>query len=449
MSSEPPRRNPYWKAVDYVNHGKRRESRKTTWITENYVIHVGPVGDYEGIGIVLEKNYVIHVKLRDSRKTTWFIKNSLITFSLKDIAPIFGYIFYSRNWYFWHSWEARPKLRNNWLELGSNVVCFMCRFNSFSPGQKAIHVGITLVFMKTPGFRPSPTKLQQSWVIRMGQLLTRIKMTWIRRRTNVSDDCTTLRLLKRLQLHYFRKFWHGLILLHCASTITHFCGGTLGFGFIITILNHTQWDTFESPIISCREESFVVTRFSILKFALVIKHPCFGFVLWCGQAFYFVLPSEGAAIDGGQGKTSVFWEPAATKNIHTHTYKDLITSKSFCKLGREFHLSLFAACRAVIWVCNSDWIFDFSFVKSSIIDASLVFDSMTTLCRSVSHCTSNERILSSYDRTVSASYEGSVYEPSSEHCDNNIGDDSRTLLPFSWVVLCHYLSWWWCPPSQH
>jgi hypothetical protein len=34
-------------------------------------------------------------------------------------------------------------------------VCFMCKFNSFSPGQKAIHVGITRGFMKTPGFRPS------------------------------------------------------------------------------------------------------------------------------------------------------------------------------------------------------------------------------------------------------------------------------------------------------
>ncbi len=34
-------------------------------------------------------------------------------------------------------------------------MCFMCRFNSFSPGQKAIHVGITRGFMKTPGFRPS------------------------------------------------------------------------------------------------------------------------------------------------------------------------------------------------------------------------------------------------------------------------------------------------------
>jgi hypothetical protein len=30
VSSEPPRRNPYLKAVDYVIHGKLRESRKTT-----------------------------------------------------------------------------------------------------------------------------------------------------------------------------------------------------------------------------------------------------------------------------------------------------------------------------------------------------------------------------------------------------------------------------------
>ena len=35
------------------------------------------------------------------------------------------------------------------------MVCFMFRFNSFSPGQKAIHVGITRGFMKAPGFRPS------------------------------------------------------------------------------------------------------------------------------------------------------------------------------------------------------------------------------------------------------------------------------------------------------
>ncbi len=32
----------------------------------------------------------------------------------------------------------------------------MCRFNCFSPGQKAIHVGITRRFMKAPDFCPSP-----------------------------------------------------------------------------------------------------------------------------------------------------------------------------------------------------------------------------------------------------------------------------------------------------
>ena len=52
----------------------------------------GPCRDYVGILIFFGKNYVIHVKLRDSRKTTCFIKNSLITFSLKEIAPIFGFI---------------------------------------------------------------------------------------------------------------------------------------------------------------------------------------------------------------------------------------------------------------------------------------------------------------------------------------------------------------------
>ena len=77
-------------------HGKLRDSR-------------GPCRDHVGILICFVKNYVIHVKLRDSRKTTWFIKNSLITFSLKEIAPIFWYILYSRNWYYWYSWETRPK----------------------------------------------------------------------------------------------------------------------------------------------------------------------------------------------------------------------------------------------------------------------------------------------------------------------------------------------------
>jgi hypothetical protein len=85
----------------------------------------GPCRDYIGILIFCVKNYVIHVKIRDSRKTTWFIKKSLITFSLKEIAPKFGYIFYSRNWYYRHSWETRPKLRNNWLlsSLGNSQNC--------------------------------------------------------------------------------------------------------------------------------------------------------------------------------------------------------------------------------------------------------------------------------------------------------------------------------------
>ncbi len=40
VSSKPPRRNPYLKAVDYMIHGKLRDSRKTTWFTEDYVILV-------------------------------------------------------------------------------------------------------------------------------------------------------------------------------------------------------------------------------------------------------------------------------------------------------------------------------------------------------------------------------------------------------------------------
>ncbi len=43
VSSEPPRRSPYLKAVDYVIHRKLRDSRKTTCFTENYVIHRAPV----------------------------------------------------------------------------------------------------------------------------------------------------------------------------------------------------------------------------------------------------------------------------------------------------------------------------------------------------------------------------------------------------------------------
>ena len=43
VSSKLPRRNPNLKAVDYVIHGKLRDSQKTTWFTENYVIHRAPV----------------------------------------------------------------------------------------------------------------------------------------------------------------------------------------------------------------------------------------------------------------------------------------------------------------------------------------------------------------------------------------------------------------------
>ncbi len=35
--------NPYLKAVGCVIHGKLRVSRKTTWFTQNYVIHAAPV----------------------------------------------------------------------------------------------------------------------------------------------------------------------------------------------------------------------------------------------------------------------------------------------------------------------------------------------------------------------------------------------------------------------
>jgi len=38
----------------------------------------------------------------------------------------------------------------------------MWRFNSFSSGQKAIHVGITLGFNKAPGFRPSLKNTRKS-----------------------------------------------------------------------------------------------------------------------------------------------------------------------------------------------------------------------------------------------------------------------------------------------
>ena len=47
LRSKSPGKNPYLKAVDYVInyviHGKLSDSRKTTWLTENYVIHGDPV----------------------------------------------------------------------------------------------------------------------------------------------------------------------------------------------------------------------------------------------------------------------------------------------------------------------------------------------------------------------------------------------------------------------
>jgi hypothetical protein len=92
VSSKPPCRNPYLKAVDYVIHGKQLDSQKTTRFTENYVIHGAPGRDYVGIIIFCVKNYVIHKKLRVSRKTMSFTKNSLMTFSLKEIVPTFVYI---------------------------------------------------------------------------------------------------------------------------------------------------------------------------------------------------------------------------------------------------------------------------------------------------------------------------------------------------------------------
>ena len=84
VSSEPPRRNPYLKAVDYVSHGKLRDSQKTMWFTENYVIHRklrdswGPCRDYVGIIISFFE------ELRDSQKTTWFTKNYVIHEKLTD-----------------------------------------------------------------------------------------------------------------------------------------------------------------------------------------------------------------------------------------------------------------------------------------------------------------------------------------------------------------------------
>jgi hypothetical protein len=63
VSSESPRRNPYLISVDNVIHGKLRDSRKTTWFTENYVIHRAPVE-------TTQESYFLCEKLRDSQKTT-------------------------------------------------------------------------------------------------------------------------------------------------------------------------------------------------------------------------------------------------------------------------------------------------------------------------------------------------------------------------------------------
>ena len=93
VSSKPPRKNPYLKAVNYVInyviHGKLHDSQKTMWLTKNYVIHGAPVeSTYKSVLCVWKtmwfmENYAIHGKLRDSRKTfcdsrktTRVIKNS-------------------------------------------------------------------------------------------------------------------------------------------------------------------------------------------------------------------------------------------------------------------------------------------------------------------------------------------------------------------------------------
>ena len=72
VSSEPPRKNPYLKAVDYminyVIHGKLRDSRKTMWFTENYAIHGAPVE-------FTKESIFFGEKLCDSQKTTWFTEN--------------------------------------------------------------------------------------------------------------------------------------------------------------------------------------------------------------------------------------------------------------------------------------------------------------------------------------------------------------------------------------
>ena len=95
---------------------------------------------------------MIHVERRDSRRTTWFTSN--YDSRLADIFLV------EKNYAdLWWRWElillkkTLPKLRNSWLSLGSNAVCFLCRFNSFSPGQIAIHVGNSGIH-ENPRFPP-------------------------------------------------------------------------------------------------------------------------------------------------------------------------------------------------------------------------------------------------------------------------------------------------------
>ena len=148
-----------WFMDNYVIHVQLRDSRKTTWFTYNYVIHAAPVETTVGILIVLVKNYMTHVKRRDSRRTTWFTSNDVIHVKLRDsrLAEIFLVEKnYADLWWRWElilSKKTLPKLRNSWLWLGSNAVCFLCRFNSFSPGQIAIHVGNSGIH-ENPRFLP-------------------------------------------------------------------------------------------------------------------------------------------------------------------------------------------------------------------------------------------------------------------------------------------------------
>jgi hypothetical protein len=55
VSSEPPCRNPYLKAVDFMIHEKLGESLKTWWIMKNSIFYIGIVFD--------------------SWKTQWLMKN--------------------------------------------------------------------------------------------------------------------------------------------------------------------------------------------------------------------------------------------------------------------------------------------------------------------------------------------------------------------------------------